>query len=93
VQKCHGENSNPGKVWTAKGVHRRQNKDDSLCKSGMAKKEPLQKCSDPKKLWTAEEIDRHWHKDDPLCKIGMAQGTQSGRTVGQTRTTEEAEQE
>jgi hypothetical protein len=46
-------------------------------KSGMAKKEPLQECSDPNELWITEESDRHQHKDDPLCRSGTAQGTQS----------------
>jgi hypothetical protein len=29
-KKPHQEDSDPGKVWTAKGVRRRQNKDDTL---------------------------------------------------------------
>jgi hypothetical protein len=33
-KKPHRENSDPGKVWMAKGVRRCQNKDDLLCKSG-----------------------------------------------------------
>jgi hypothetical protein len=35
-KKHHQENSGPGKVWTAYGVRRRHNKDEPLCKSGMA---------------------------------------------------------
>jgi hypothetical protein len=44
-------------------------------KTQLAKKEPLQECSDPKKIWTTQDIDRHRPKDDPLCESGTAQRT------------------
>jgi hypothetical protein len=40
-KKPHQENLYPGKVWTAKGFHCRWNKDDMLCKSGMAQRTQL----------------------------------------------------
>jgi hypothetical protein len=47
---------------------------------------------DPWKLWIPEEIDCRRQKDDPLCRSGTVQGTQSWRTVSQTRMTEESGQ-
>jgi hypothetical protein len=38
AKKKHQENSDSGKVWIAKGVRCRQNKDDPMCKSGMAQR-------------------------------------------------------
>jgi hypothetical protein len=43
----------------------------------MAKKEPLQHCSDPKKLWTAKEIGRYRQKDDPK-RMDIREDTSGG---------------
>jgi hypothetical protein len=40
-KNLHQENTDPGKVWMAKGFRRRQNKDDLLCKSGTARRTQL----------------------------------------------------
>jgi hypothetical protein len=62
----------PGISWIQEEVCCRLQEGVPPCKSGMAKKAPLQECSDPKKLWTAEEIHRHRQEDDQPCNSGMA---------------------
>jgi hypothetical protein len=47
--------------------------------SGMAKKEPLQECSDPKKWWTAEGIV-YRQEADPPCGNDTAQRTRTAET-------------
>jgi hypothetical protein len=59
------EGKDMGKKQIQEEVGCRLQKGVPPCKSGMAKKEPLQECPDPKKLWTVKETDRHRHKDDP----------------------------
>jgi hypothetical protein len=40
-KKHHQENLDPGKVWTAEGFRRCENKDDQLCKSNTAQRTQL----------------------------------------------------
>jgi hypothetical protein len=73
----------PGESWIQEKVGCRLQEGVPPCKSDMAKKEPLQECSDPKKVRTAEGIGCRTQECAPPCKSGMAQEEHSQKRVHQ----------
>jgi hypothetical protein len=73
IKKHHQENWDPGKVWTAKGVHRHHNKDDSLCKMARHKERSHEEPS----------VEQGRRKDQ--TRNTFASGTRKGWTFGKRR--------
>jgi hypothetical protein len=70
------EGKDLGKWWIQEEVGCHLQEGIPPCKSGKAKREPLQECSDPKKVRSTEEI---WYQQeaDTLCRSGTAQRTRT----------------